>query len=119
MISHPGPHTSRGRGVPELDVIEALINVGTGVGEVSQTMQIAPYDPDYIWTNTSATYSMTDTWETALNEYHGGVYQQVRQQAVCIGKPSHSVALSPALRCRIQISVPTTTSTGILLKRTE
>ena len=66
-----------GRGVPELDVFEALINIATGVGEVSQTMQVAPYDPDYLWTNTSATYSMTDTWQTELNEYHGSIYQQV------------------------------------------
>lgn len=63
--------------MPELDVIEALINVATGDGEISQTMQIAPYDPDYLWTNTSDTFLLTDTWDTTLNEYHGGVYQQV------------------------------------------
>lgn len=59
--------------------------------------KVAPYDPDYLWTNTSATYSMTDTWQTELNEYHGGVYQQVCRSGQFVPAPANTEC-SPALR---------------------
>lgn len=75
--SHPGPSVSVGRSAPELDVFEALINPATFVGEVSQTMQIAPFDMDYLWDNTTGgTFKIETPRTTTLNAYHGGHYQQ-------------------------------------------
>jgi hypothetical protein len=76
--SHPGPSVSVGRSAPELDVFEALINPSDLVGEVSQTLQIAPFDMDYQWDNATGNFKIDTPRSTLLNPYHGGHYQQVR-----------------------------------------
>ncbi|KAH8827210.1 glycoside hydrolase family 16 protein [Flagelloscypha sp. PMI_526] len=48
---HPGPEVTRGRGVPEIDILEAQIDLDKGQGEVSQSYQIAPYDYKYDFRN--------------------------------------------------------------------
>lgn len=52
---HPGPSNSVGRGVPEIDILEAEKNkTDGGVGQVvSQSAQFAPFTHDYLYTNDS------------------------------------------------------------------
>lgn len=55
---HPGPSHKIGRGAPEIDILEAIIenHDGVRVGKGSQSAQIAPYDAGYKWdTETPAT----------------------------------------------------------------
>ena len=50
---HPGPTVSKGRGSPEIDVLEAQKNkLGPGA-KVSQSAQFAPFSHDYFYENTS------------------------------------------------------------------
>jgi beta-glucanase (GH16 family) len=73
---HPGPSTSVGRGVPEIDIFEAQINVSTFQGTVSQSMQIAPYDLEYDFVSTSPITTIYDNSLTHLNSYKGGTLQE-------------------------------------------
>jgi beta-glucan synthesis-associated protein KRE6 len=73
---HPGPSTSVGRGVPEIDIFEAQINVSTFQGSVSQSAQIAPYDLGYNYTNTSPTTTIYNGQLTHFNSYKGGTLQE-------------------------------------------
>ncbi|KAI0947300.1 hypothetical protein AcV7_009758 [Taiwanofungus camphoratus] len=77
--SHPGPMhedgTFVGRAAPEIDLFEATVS-STGVGQVSQSGQWAPYNKEYQWYNTSETLIIRDTSITTINTYRGGVYQQ-------------------------------------------
>jgi hypothetical protein len=49
--NHPGPKhpdgTWVGRGAPEIDVFEAVVDANTMIGEVSQSAQWAPFNPGY------------------------------------------------------------------------
>jgi len=55
---HPGPSNNKGRGAPEIDVLEAEHNKqGTG-GVISQSAQFAPFSHDYVFANDT-----TDKWE--------------------------------------------------------
>ena len=73
---HPGPSASAGRGVPEIDILEAVVNIAKSTGQVSQTFQIAPYNAGYQPDNsTDATTIFNDTI-TAINSYKGGQFQQ-------------------------------------------
>lgn len=50
---HPGPSVSKGRGAPEIDVLEAQKNkLGPGA-KVSQSAQFAPFSHDYVYDNTT------------------------------------------------------------------
>ena len=50
---HPGPDVSKGRGAPEIDVLEAQKNkLGAGA-KVSQSAQFAPFSHDYFYDNTT------------------------------------------------------------------
>lgn len=73
---HPGPTVSTGRSAPEIDILEAQINIAQAVGDVSQSLQTAPFDYEYQWTNTSTNYEIYDTTTTTFNTYLGGLYQQ-------------------------------------------
>ena len=73
---HPGPSTSVGRGVPEIDIFEAQINVSTFQGGVSQSAQIAPYDLGYNYTSTSPTTTIYNSQLTHFNSYKGGTLQE-------------------------------------------
>ncbi|KAL7415902.1 glycoside hydrolase family 16 protein [Mrakia frigida] len=77
--THPGPKhpdgTWVGRAAPEIDVIEAQTNAESRIGEVSLSVQWAPFNPRYEWLN--ATYmDIVDPELAYLNTYQGGVYQQ-------------------------------------------
>jgi beta-glucan synthesis-associated protein KRE6 len=71
---HPGPSTSDGRGVPEIDILEAQINTTTRQGEVSQSFQCAPYNIKYQFDEASA--QITDQSVTHFNGYRGSEWQQ-------------------------------------------
>jgi len=71
---HPGPSVSTGRGVPELDILEAQIDVSVFQGEVSQSAQVAPFNFDYYVDNTTTTFYQPAI--TQFNSYRGGQYQQ-------------------------------------------
>lgn len=78
---HPGPTTSNGyvgRGVPEIDILEAQIDLYTSPfqGQVSQSFQVAPYNYQYQFDNSTPATSINDSSITALNSYKGSLYQQ-------------------------------------------
>lgn len=67
-----------GRGVPEIDILEAQIDVYTSPfqGQVSQSLQVAPYNYQYEFNNATPATSINDSAITVLNTYLGSVYQQ-------------------------------------------
>ncbi|KAB5596414.1 Beta-glucan synthesis-associated protein SKN1 [Ceratobasidium theobromae] len=73
---HPGPDVSRGRGGPEIDIIEAQINTHLRHGEVSQSLQVAPFNYQYEFVNTTPSTTVYNDATTAINSYKGGPYQQ-------------------------------------------
>lgn len=73
---HPGPNVGTGRGVPEIDVFEAQINVELRQGAVSQSYQVAPYNYQYAFNNASPATTIMDDSITTFNTYKGGVFQQ-------------------------------------------
>lgn len=74
---HPGPVNTKGRGAPEIDAIEAQIDLTVQRGQVSQSFQIAPFDDGY-WpvSNSSTNWVSYDADDVVTNSYRGGVYQQ-------------------------------------------
>ncbi|SJX65884.1 related to KRE6-glucan synthase subunit [Sporisorium reilianum f. sp. reilianum] len=74
---HPGPNRGVARSVPELDILEAKIDVGRGRGETSQSLQMAPFDVDYYYGNSTARGDIR-IWDanTRLNDYKGGAIQE-------------------------------------------
>lgn len=73
---HAGPDVSVGRGVPEIDIIEAQINLTIDRGQVSQSLQVAPFDDFYQFDNASNAITMYNSDLTMLNTYLGGWYQE-------------------------------------------
>ncbi|WWC89094.1 uncharacterized protein L201_004012 [Kwoniella dendrophila CBS 6074] len=73
---HPGPDVSVGRGVPEIDIVEAQIRIKERHGEVSQSNQVAPFDDFYQYNNASAYVEIHDPDLTIPNTYLGGFTQQ-------------------------------------------
>ncbi|KAI9604348.1 hypothetical protein H4Q26_003962 [Puccinia striiformis f. sp. tritici PST-130] len=74
---HPGPNVKTGRGSPEIDIIEAQVTApGTGVniGQASQSVQFAPFDAGYGWSEDGAT--VYDPKMSTINGYKGGIYQE-------------------------------------------
>ncbi|TXT13449.1 hypothetical protein VHUM_00816 [Vanrija humicola] len=71
---HPGPSVSKGRGAPEIDVIEA--QTSRGVGQMSQSVQVAPFDDFYQFANSSSDVEVYNSDVTIWNTYLGGVFQQ-------------------------------------------
>lgn len=73
---HPGPE-GVGRGGVEIDMIEAQMDLRINEGVVSQSAQVAPYDPYYQFKNTSGKDIMIyDDEVTHWNTYLGSIYQQ-------------------------------------------
>lgn len=68
------PNQGVGRGAPEIDIIEGAADTHVGVGVVSQSLQVAPYDiwyiPDYEFVE------IHNSTVTAMNTYCGGPFQQ-------------------------------------------
>jgi hypothetical protein len=73
---HPGPNVQTGRGVPEIDIFETQVDLSVFEGQVSQSFQIAPYDYQYEFVNTTPAITIQDSSNTQLNSYKGAVYQQ-------------------------------------------
>ncbi|KII86911.1 glycoside hydrolase family 16 protein [Plicaturopsis crispa FD-325 SS-3] len=73
---HPGPKTSVGRGAPEVDIIETQIDVSKFQGQVSQSNQVAPFNYQYNFVNTTPATTIYDSSQTTWNTYKGGQYQQ-------------------------------------------
>lgn len=94
--SHPGPTVSTGRGAPEIDILEAEIDVERWVGRSSQSLQLAPYNYRYRYNNETPATTVHDTSTTHLNEYTGGPYQQAVSALTDIGtEPYGGNAYSP------------------------
>ena len=73
---HPGPSVNVGRGVPEVDILEARIDTDKMQGEVSQSLQCAPYNLKYNWNNDTSATTVYNSDITAINGYKGGPFQQ-------------------------------------------
>ncbi|KAJ6619541.1 glycoside hydrolase family 16 protein [Mycena sp. CBHHK59/15] len=73
---HPGPDVSVGRGVPEIDIIEAQVDVSVFRGQVSQSYQIAPFNFDWQFVNTTPATTIVDSTLTSFNTYKGSNEQQ-------------------------------------------
>ncbi|KAM6494166.1 glycoside hydrolase family 16 protein, partial [Amanita muscaria] len=73
---HPGPTVTTGRGVPEIDVLEAQVDLGAFQGQASQSFQVAPYNAQYQFLNTTPATTIYDSSQTEFNSYKGGQYQQ-------------------------------------------
>ncbi|KAF6757534.1 beta-glucan synthesis-associated protein [Ephemerocybe angulata] len=73
---HPGPRYNVGRGVPEVDIIEAEINRTTSVGRVSQSLQVAPFNANYRVVESEPATTIYNRDITHINDYRGGQYQQ-------------------------------------------
>jgi len=75
---HPGPSNSKGRGVPEIDILEAERNKTTNaLGQVvSQSAQFAPFSHDYTYANDSTAWWVYDPSITRPNDYKGSAIQQ-------------------------------------------
>ncbi|KAG8848277.1 hypothetical protein FRB96_001250 [Tulasnella sp. 330] len=85
---HPGPSVSRGRGAPEVDIMETEVLLETG--KASQSMQIAPYDTNYNFTYSDAKiYEKTATY---YNTYHGGTYQEAVSAITTVGDEPYNGA---------------------------
>ncbi|AFR94645.1 glucosidase [Cryptococcus neoformans C23] len=73
---HAGPDVSYGRGVPEIDVLEATVDLTVKRGAVSQSAQMAPFDEGYQYDNSSKGGIIYDTKNTQYNAYLGSIYQE-------------------------------------------
>jgi beta-glucanase (GH16 family) len=73
---HPGPNERVGRGVPEVDIIEAQVDLSARRGQASQSNQIAPFSAFYNFDNSSTGSPIYDPTQTSFNNYKGGVFQQ-------------------------------------------
>ncbi|KAJ7684422.1 glycoside hydrolase family 16 protein [Mycena polygramma] len=77
---HPGPSTSDGRGVPEIDILEAQVEIEGSApyfrGQASQSYQTAPFNMAYEFDNTTSSTTIVDPTNTKFNIYKGNVYQQ-------------------------------------------
>lgn len=82
---HPGPSVTVGRNAPEIDVLEAQIDPTTHQGQVSQSFQVAPFNYQYQFDNTSPAATIYNSSITAYNTYMGGQYQQAVSAVTDVG----------------------------------
>nr|BAK07632.1 predicted protein [Hordeum vulgare subsp. vulgare] len=87
---HAGPDASKGRGAPEIDIVEAQIDITRGQGDVSQSFQVAPFDDFYQPDNTSGLFEQYDTDKSRTNAYLGGVRQQAVSTVTYLDKGIYS-----------------------------
>ncbi|PWN52664.1 beta-glucan synthesis-associated [Violaceomyces palustris] len=75
---HPGPNNNVGRSSPELDILEAQIQTHNGETHsfASQSVQTAPFDFDYQWSNATGDASIYDESITTYNSYVGSPLQE-------------------------------------------
>ena len=73
---HPGP-PGKGRGSPEIDILEAQIEIeGVRRGVASQSFQMAPFNANYEFGIGPGDIEIYDPLDTKLNTYKGSIYQQ-------------------------------------------
>jgi beta-glucan synthesis-associated protein KRE6 len=72
---HPGPSTSAARGAPEIDILEARVDLNVFKGQVSQSLQVAPFNYQYEFYNATSATPIQNS-QTTLNTYKGATYQQ-------------------------------------------
>jgi beta-glucan synthesis-associated protein KRE6 len=75
-MDHPGPDVGRGRGAPEIDIIEAQIDNVRRQGQASQSYQTAPFNAFYEFVNTTPAATIYNPSVTKFNSYKGGLFQQ-------------------------------------------
>lgn len=73
---HPGPDITVGRAAPEIDMVEAQIAIAEGEGQVSASLQLAPFDDYYQFDNSTRYATIYDNDLTYFNTYLGGTTQQ-------------------------------------------
>ncbi|KAK0568363.1 beta-glucan synthesis-associated protein [Tilletia horrida] len=77
---HPGPNRHTSRSAPEIDALEAQIQYRNGRFDAyaSQSLQMAPFDAEYDWTQggSGRAFHIYDEDTTRINDYTGGPYQQ-------------------------------------------
>ncbi|KAG8781271.1 hypothetical protein FRC12_022044 [Ceratobasidium sp. 428] len=80
QMVHPGPRRSDksfvGRGAPEIDIFEATVNPKTLVGEVSQSVQWAPFNAMHAWDNSPTNMIIDDSSQSFFNPFVGNEFQQ-------------------------------------------
>ncbi|OAX42120.1 glycoside hydrolase family 16 protein [Rhizopogon vinicolor AM-OR11-026] len=86
---HPGPNDQTGRGVPEIDIFETQVDVNTFQGQVSQSMQVAPYNYQYTFDSSSPATTLQNT-QTQFNTYTGGFYQQALSAVTYIDSENYN-----------------------------
>ncbi|CAD6582269.1 MAG: hypothetical protein CYPHOPRED_001879, partial [Cyphobasidiales sp. Tagirdzhanova-0007] len=72
---HPGPNNGVGRGAPEVDILEAQVDY-RGYGTASQSIQIAPFDPEWLWNNDTNGMTIYNNTRTTLNSWKGAATQE-------------------------------------------
>lgn len=88
-LDHPGPHPSKGRGAPEIDVIEAQIDTVNRVGQASQSFQIAPFNAGYQFNNQTPAVSIVNPDITIFNNFKGSITQQAVSGVTQIGTTNY------------------------------
>lgn len=86
---HPGPSPSKGRGAPEIDVIEAQIDTVNLEGQASQSFQIAPFNAGYQFNNDSSAVQITNPEVTKFNNFKGSITQQAVSGVTQIGTTAY------------------------------
>lgn len=89
---HPGPDVSVGRSAPEVDIVEAQIDVGRTpwTGVVSQSLQLAPFDDYYeIPDNSTRSVTIANPRYTRANSWVGGEFQQAASALTDIDRDSY------------------------------
>ncbi|CAE6504732.1 unnamed protein product [Rhizoctonia solani] len=79
QMTHPGPKKPDGsyvgRGAPEIDIIEAMVDATTLIGHVSQSGQWAPFNAGYQWDN-ETNLIIYDREKAIFNTFIGNERQQ-------------------------------------------
>ena len=88
-IDHPGPSPSKGRGAPEIDVIEAQIDTVNRVGQASQSFQIAPFNAGYHFNNQTPAATIINPDITNFNNFRGSITQQAVSGVTQIGDTNY------------------------------
>jgi beta-glucanase (GH16 family) len=89
---HPGPNVNVGRSAPEVDIVEAQIDVSRSpwTGVVSQSLQLAPFDDYYlIPDNSSRSVTIGNPRYTRANGWVGGEFQQAASHLTDIERDSY------------------------------
>jgi len=82
LNNHPGPKhpdgTWVGRSAPEIDILEAITDPDTKLGQISQSVQLAPFNAKYEINNRTegSVNIISKAFQTVLNPYTGNIYQQ-------------------------------------------